>query len=221
MSAYIRTLPLDVPGGAADRLDQRGLAAQEALLVGVEDPDQRDLGQVEALAQEVDADEDVVLAEAQLADDLDPLERVDLGVQVADPEAVLEQVLGQVLGHLLGQGRDQDALVALGADPDLVHQVVDLVLGLAHLDLGVDDAGRPHDLLDHALGVRALPRARRRRDQHHLPDAVEELVELQRPVVDRRRQPEAVVDQRRLAREVALVHAPDLRDRLVGLVDEA
>ena len=69
---------VDVPRGAADRLDQRRLAAQEALLVGVEDRDERHLGQVEPLAQEVDADEHVVLAEPQLADDLDPLERVDL-----------------------------------------------------------------------------------------------------------------------------------------------
>ena len=75
---------LHVAGGAADRLDQRGLAAEEALLVGVEDRHERDLGQVEALAQQVHADEHVVLAEAQVADDLDPLERVDLGVQVAD-----------------------------------------------------------------------------------------------------------------------------------------
>ena len=77
-------MPLDVARRAADRLDQRRLAAQEALLVGVEDRHQRDLGQVEALAQQVDADQHVVLAQAQVADDLDPLERVDLGVQVAD-----------------------------------------------------------------------------------------------------------------------------------------
>ena len=49
------------------------LPRKEALLVRVENGDERHLGQVEALAQEVDADQDVVLAEPQLADDLDPL----------------------------------------------------------------------------------------------------------------------------------------------------
>ena len=49
---------------------------------------------------------------------------------------------------------------------------------------------------------------------------LEELVEAQRPVVERRRQPEAVLDERLLARAVALVHAADLRHRLVRLVDE-
>ena len=52
------------------------------------------------------------------------------------------------------------------------------------------------------------------------PHLVEELVEAERPVVERRRQPEAEVDERLLARAVALVHAADLRHRLVRLVDE-
>ena len=49
----------------------------------------------------------------------------------------------------------------------------------------------------------------------------EELLERLRAVVERARQAEAVVDQRLLARAVALVHAADLGHRLVGLVDEA
>jgi hypothetical protein len=67
-------LAVDVARGAADGLDQRGLAAQEAFLVGVEDRDQRAFGNVEALAQQVDADQHVERAEAQVADDLDALE---------------------------------------------------------------------------------------------------------------------------------------------------
>ena len=50
---------LDVAGGAADGLHQRGVAAQEAFLVGVEDGDQRAFGNVEPLAQQVDADQHV------------------------------------------------------------------------------------------------------------------------------------------------------------------
>ena len=76
-------LAADVARGAADDLDERPRRPQEALLVGVEDRDQGHLGQVDALAQQVDADEHVVDAEAQVAQDLDALERVDLAVQVA------------------------------------------------------------------------------------------------------------------------------------------
>ena len=51
-------------------------------------------------------DEAIELAEAQVAQDFDPLDRVDLGVQVADADPHLEQVVGQVLRHLLRQRRD-------------------------------------------------------------------------------------------------------------------
>ena len=67
----------------------------------------------------------------------------------------------------------------------------------------------------------ALVVARRRGDEHELRRDREELLERLRAVVHRARQPEAEVDQRRLARAVALVHAADLRHGLVGLVDEA
>ena len=211
---------VDVARGAADRLHERRLAAQEPLLVGVEDRDERDLGQVEPFAKQVDPDEDVVLAEPQLADDLDPLERVDLRVEVARANPGLEQVVGQVLGHLLRQRRHEHALARLLAAADLVQEVVDLVLGRPQLDLGVDQEGRPDQLLGDDLRVAQLERARRRRDEDELVDLVEELVEAQRPVVERGRKPEAVVDERLLPRAVALVHAADLRDRLVRLVDE-
>ena len=64
-----------------------------------------------------------------------------------------------------------------------------------------------------------LVRSGRRRDEDRLRHALHELVEPQRPVVHRERQPEAVVDERLLARAVALVHPADLRHRLVRLVD--
>jgi len=75
-----------VAGGATDGLDERGRRPEEPLLVGVEDRHERDLGQVESLTQQVDPHQHVVLAAAQLAEELDPPQRVDLGVQVPDPD---------------------------------------------------------------------------------------------------------------------------------------
>ena len=168
LSAYISTLPLTFRAARPIVWISARPPAQEALLVGVEDRDERHLRQVEPLAQQVDADEDVVLAEPQLADDLDPLERVDLGVEVARLHARLEQVVGQVLGHLLRQRRDEHALARLLALADLVQQVVDLVLRRAQLDLGVDDAGRPDQLLGDDRRVAELERPGRRGDEHEL-----------------------------------------------------
>ena len=91
--------------------------AEEALLVGVEDRDERDLGQVDALAQEVDADDDVEHPEPKVAQDRDALERVDLRVQVLDLDPELAQVVGQVLGHALGERRDDRPLAACRPGP--------------------------------------------------------------------------------------------------------
>ena len=81
--------------------------------------------------------------------------------------------------------------------------------------------GRAHDLLDDLRRGFALVRARRRRHEQHLVHPLGELLEPQRPVVHRRRQPEAVRDERLLARPVALELAVQLRDRDVRLVDDA
>ena len=133
-------LPADVAGGAADGLDEGARRAQEAFLVGVQDGHQRHLGQVEALAQEVDAHEHVELAQAQVAQDLHPLEGVDVGVEVAHPHPEVVVVLGEVLGHALGEGGDEHALLALGPHADLGQEVVHLALDRPDVHRGVDEA---------------------------------------------------------------------------------
>ena len=178
---------LDVPRRAADDLDQRSLRPQVALLIGVEDRDERHLGQVDALAQEVHADDDVEHAETEIAQDLDALDRLDLRVEVLDLHAHLAQVVGEVLGHLLCERGDDGALTALHPRADLRQQVVDLLVGRPHLDLGVDEARRTDDLLHGLRRVLLLIGPGRRRDEDRLVEPRLELVERERTVVERAR----------------------------------
>src|SRR5690554_2009812 len=55
-------LAAEVARGAADRLNQRPLGAQKAFLVGVENGDQRYLGDIQPLTEQVDADQNVEFA---------------------------------------------------------------------------------------------------------------------------------------------------------------
>ena len=71
------------------------------------------------------------------------------------------------------------------------------------------------------LGVLLLERARCGGDEDHLVDALLELLEAQRAVVEGARQAEAELDQVVLAGHVAVVHAAQLRDGDVALVDDA
>ncbi len=102
---------VQVARAASDGLDQRACRAQEAFLVGIENRHQRHLRQIEPFAQQVDADQHIELALAQVAQDLDALQRLDLRVHVAAAHSDLAVVLGQVFGHALGQRRHQHALV--------------------------------------------------------------------------------------------------------------
>ncbi len=211
---------VDVARGAPHRLDEGGLAPEEALLVGVEDRDEGDLGEVEPLAQQVDPDQDVELAEAQVAKDLYPLEGVDVGVQVAHADPELEQVVGQVLRHLLRERRDQHPLASLGPQADLGEEVVDLATGRADGHRGVHQAGRAHDLLDHLRRLGELVGPGGRREEDALVDAFVELLEAERAVVERGGEPEAVLDERLLPRPVPLVLAVELGHGHVALVDD-
>ena len=58
------------------------------------------------------------------------------------------------------------------------------------------------------------------RDKDHIPHVLLELVELQGPVVVRAREPEPVIDQGFLARAVAVIHAVELGNHLVALIDD-
>src|SRR5439155_12376732 len=211
---------LDVSRGTADDLDERALRSEIALLVGVEDRDERDLGEVDALAEKVHADDDIEHAEPQVPKDLDAFDGLDLGVEVMDLDPHLAQVVGEVLVHLLRERRDDRALAALDAGADLREQVIDLTVRRTDLDLGIDESRRPDDLLDRPRRVLAFVRTRRRRDEDRLVETRLELVEGERTVVERAGQAEAVLDEDLLARAVAAVHAANLRERDVRLVDE-
>ena len=130
------------------------------------------------------------------------------------------QVVGQVLGHLLGQGRDERPLAALDRASGSPRAGRRSGLGRADRDRRVDHAGRPDELLDDALAALELVRPGRRAHVDRLVDGRLELLERQRPVVERRRQAEPEVDEDLLARPVVLVHPDDLRDRHVRLVDD-
>jgi hypothetical protein len=77
-------------------------------------------------AQQVDADQHVELAQAQVADDLHALHRVDVRVQVTHAAAVFAEVFGEVFRHALGQRGDEHAVAHRHAQVDLAEQIVDL-----------------------------------------------------------------------------------------------
>ena len=85
----------------------------------------------------------------------------------------------------------------------------------------VDEPSGADDLFDeNAACALHFPRAWRRRDMDRLRPHRVPFLETQGPVVEAGWQPEPVFGERRLAPEVAAVHAADLRDRDMRFVGE-
>ena len=140
---------VEVARGAPGGLDQGAGRAQEPFLVGIENGHQRHFGQVEALAQQVDPDQHVEHAAAQVAQNGHPLQGVDVGVQIAHLHAQFLVIRGEVLGHSLGERGDQHPFLTLGAVANLLEQIVDLALDRPYFDRRIHQAGRPDHLFDH------------------------------------------------------------------------
>ena len=66
LSAYMITLPLAFRAGSTGSLDQRSLAAQEALFVGIQDGHQGHFREVQTLPQQIDPHQNVEFTEPQV-----------------------------------------------------------------------------------------------------------------------------------------------------------
>ena len=207
-------------GGAPRRLYQACGGAQKALLVGVENADERDFRNVEPLAQEVDAHECVEVARAQPPQDFHALYRVDVGVQVFYAHAALAQEVGNFLAHAFCQGCDEHPFAPFCGGLDFGGAVLHLSGYRADCHFGVEQACGADYLLGDGVAHGELEGGRCGGYEYRLPGEGVEFVRAQRPVVERARQPETVFDKPFFARPVAVVHAPDLRAGDVAFVDE-
>ena len=206
--------------GTPDRLDERPVAAQESFLVGIKNRHQRHLGHIQPLAQQIDADEYIELAQPKPAHNLHALDSVDVGVHVAHTNAHLLQIVREIFRHALGQRRHQHALAFPFSQTDLVQQIIDLPLHRTNFQDRIKQTRRPDHLLDHhTFRQLQLELARRGRHVHEPGHQLHELIKNQRSIVECTRQPEAVIDQRKLPRTIAVVHTTDLRKRDMRLVD--
>ena len=212
---------------ASDGLDQGCLTAQKSFLIGIKDSNERDLRKVESFAKQVDSDDDVELSAAELRQNLDALDSLDVAVQIFGLYLFLFEICRKVLGHFFGQGRCDDAKAALDGLLGLGNEVLDLsAVGTvfhdrADHDLRVDKSGRTDDLLDYLLAFAALVVGRGRRRVDHLAHALFELVILERTVVLCGRQAESELDKVFLARLVASIHGAELRHSDMRLVDDS
>ena len=142
-------------------------------------------------------------------------------MEVAAAYAGLRHVVGQVFGHAFGQRRHQHAPALLRDAAAFGQKVVHLPLDGADLGHGVHQPGRADHLFgEAAAGPLHLPRTRRGADEDGAGAIGVPFLEFQRAVVHAGGQAEAEFVQHRFPREVAPIHAADLRDRHMAFIDD-
>ena len=213
-------MPFRITRCTADRLDQRSRRTQEAFLVRIQDCDQRHFRDVQTLAQQVDADQHIKHIQTQITDDLGTLQRIDIRMQIFHADTDVMQIIRQILRHTLGQRGDHHLILLCRFLFDLRYQIVDLPFHRAHADLRIQQSRRADDLLRTQEFVLFLVLRRCCRNKHHLIDIGFKFREVKRPVVQRGRQTESIIHQRRLSCAVAVIHTADLRDRHMRLIDD-
>jgi hypothetical protein len=107
-------------------LDKGLLRAQKSFFVGIQYGYQRHFRQVQSFAQKIDADQNIKFATSQIAQNLYPLKRFNIRMQVTNAHTDFGKVLRQILRHPLGQSCYQNTLMLFRALATLFEQMVDL-----------------------------------------------------------------------------------------------
>ena len=211
---------MEVSSSASNGLNQAAFRPQESFFVGIQNGHQRNLWNVQAFAQQVDADQHIKCTQAQVAQNFYAFYRVDIGVQIPHLDTVVGQVVGQLLGHAFGEGCDEYALVLVNTNANFLQHIVHLVNGGSHFHLGVNQTCGPDHLLYHFACVGFFVIGGSGRHKNALTHFGFELFEFQRPIVQRTGQPEAVFHQSGFACAVAVVHGVELSNHLVALIQK-
>ena len=140
-------LAMNIASSSSRRLCQRPVIAQEALFVSIKYRHKTHLRQVKSLSQKVDSHQDIIEPFSQIFEDADAVERVDIAMDIGGVDAPFPKMSIELFCHTLGQRRHQGALIPLDAQAYLFHQIVDLILGRAYLNLRIEQAGRADHLL--------------------------------------------------------------------------
>ncbi len=141
-------------------------------------------------------------------------------MQVTHVDADVPQVVSQFLGGALGQRGHQHPFLFLQAQAGFINQIIDLPRQRLHHHLRIDQPGGTHDLLNHPpFGPGGFPLGGRGAHINRRALELLEFLKIKGPVIHGARQPKPEIDQHGFTRAVTRVHAADLRDRNMRLID--
>lgn len=117
------------------------------MLIGIDDSDVGYFRQIQSFPEEIDSYDDFDLAQSQILEDLEPIERIDLAVEVGDLHSIGSEILGKLLARFLGQRGYESPLSPFPDFCYIPHHIVYHEIHLRDLQQGVQQSGRTDDLL--------------------------------------------------------------------------
>ena len=141
--------PMQMPRGPSNRLNQGSVTPEKPFLVRIEDRHERHLRHVQSLTQQIDADEDIELAQSQPTNDLHAFDCINVGMHIAHAYPHLLEIVGQVFRHTLREGGHQHPFALPFAQANLVQQIIHLTLYGTNLQHRIQQSRGPNHLLYH------------------------------------------------------------------------
>jgi len=213
--------PIGVARGPANGLNQRRFRPQKALLICIEDRNQTALRDIETLAQKVDAKQDIKGAQPQIPQYLNALNRIDIAVHVAHPNALLMQIFGEIFSHAFRQCCGQNPLSHRCDFAYLIEKIIHLRFHGTNFHRWVKQArGTNHLLCENAARLVKLPFGWGGGDKNRLRPHRIPFFELERSVIHTGRQSEPVFGKCEFAAVVALIHRANLRHANMAFICE-
>ena len=205
--------------GTSDCLEHRGFTSQEPLLIRIQNGYQRNFRIVQSFTEQVDANQHIKDTQAQIPNDFHALYRFDIMMQISHTNARVFQIIGQIFCHFDRQRCDQYALFSRCPRVDFSNQIINLPFNRPDKNFRGEQSGRTNELFHNLAGTTLFKVGWRCADVNHLMDALLKLRKIERPIIQRRRQAESVVNQALFSRLVARVHRSHLRNRHVRLIN--
>ena len=202
-------------------MNERCGAAQKPFLIRIQNSDQRAFRNIQAFAQQIDADQHIKNALAQIADDFDAFQRVNIRMQIAHADAGFCHVFGQVFGHALGECSHQHAPAMLGDFAAFRQKIIHLLFYGPDFRDGINQARWADHLFGKgAAGAFHLPRAGGGADEDGIRAVGIPFLKLEGAVIRAAWQAEAVFGKHGFARIVAAIHAANLRHRDMAFIHD-
>ena len=134
------------------------MGAQKSLLVGIQNGNKAALGNVQALTQQIDANQHIKHAQAQITNDGNALQCVNVRMKIAGIDAALAHILTQFLRHALGERGDQRALSVVDDLAQTGNEIIHLRGCRPHMTHGIHQSCGAHDLFNTCMrGLLTLP----------------------------------------------------------------